>query len=421
MENPEHPEAADFDRLPLSWYKRNVARLREKVKERGVEAILLGDRWNIIYFTGPFHTSTERPFHVLIPVEENALFWFHSGLERDLLTSLWSTDNEYYFDYLHSRGGYPNLGKLTKAQTVDFTEWLLEGIKRRGYGDKVIEIDWEPTISQLKKYKKIPPKARFANISDICMGFRMVKTKEEIALIQRAMNYFSKIHAFARDYLLERGTDAYDFEIAAAATEYGVNLIMKDIKHDGRPHSAVGIRVLIAVRAGVATAYPHPNQFFYKKIEKGDALQIAALVQIGGYGGELYRCFQIWPWDSYREKIWEVITESVRIQERESRPGVRCCDVAYKIHQYQIKMGMQKLIYHRPAHGQGMEGHQPPWLALGDTTVLREGMTFSVEPGLYDPEKGFGYNPSEVLLVTKKKGVLPSRVPYSKEWSFIKL
>jgi Xaa-Pro aminopeptidase len=36
-----------------------------------------------------------------------------------------------------------------------------------------------------------------------------------------------------------------------------------------------------------------------------------------------------------------------------------------------------------------MEGHQPPWLALGDPTVLEEGMMFSVEPGLYDPEKGF--------------------------------
>ena len=68
-----------------------------------------------------------------------------------------------------------------------------------------------------------------------------------------------------------------------------------------------------------------------------------------------------------------------------------------------------------------MEGHQPPYIALGDQTVLEEGMTFSVEPGLFDPENYFGYNPSDCLLVTKKKGILMSSVPYSKEWMFLKL
>ncbi len=68
-----------------------------------------------------------------------------------------------------------------------------------------------------------------------------------------------------------------------------------------------------------------------------------------------------------------------------------------------------------------MEGHQPPWISLGDYTVLENGMMFSVEPGLYDPERGFGYNPSDNLLVTEKKGILMSSVPYSKKWAFLKL
>ncbi len=250
---------------------------------------------------------------------------------------------------------------------------------------------------------------------------RMVKTPEEIALTQRAMDYFSRIHAFARDYLLQKGTDATDYEVGQAATAYGINLIMKDIKHDGKPHNAVGIYVEVGCRTGCTTAYPHPNQFFYKKIEKGDALQISGWLTIGGYGGELYRYFQIAPGDHYREKVWDAVTECVRIQERESRAGVTCSSIAKKIHDYQVKNGLQKLIYHRPAHGAGMEGHQDPWLALGDHTVLEEGMMFSVEPGLYDPERGFGYNPSDSLLVTKDKGILMGSVPYSKEWSFLKL
>jgi len=48
-------------------------------------------------------------------------------------------------------------------------------------------------------------------------------------------------------------------------------------------------------------------------------------------------------------------------------------------------------------------------------------MMFSVEPGLFDAKNGLGINPSDNLLVTKKGAVLLSRVPYSKEWSFLKI
>jgi hypothetical protein len=48
-------------------------------------------------------------------------------------------------------------------------------------------------------------------------------------------------------------------------------------------------------------------------------------------------------------------------------------------------------------------------------------MTFSVEPGLYDEKNGIGINPSDRLLVLKDRSVRMSRVPFSKEWSFLKI
>lgn len=62
-----------------------------------------------------------------------------------------------------------------------------------------------------------------------------------------------------------------------------------------------------------------------------------------------------------------------------------------------------------------------PYLALGDDTVIQEGMTFSVEPGLYDSKRGMGVNPSDRLLVQKDRAILMSRVPFSREWSFLTL
>ncbi len=113
--------------------------------------------------------------------------------------------------------------------------------------------------------------------------------------------------------------------------------------------------------AGVATAYPHPNQFFYNKVKKGEPVYVNTDIKLGGYGGEGYRNYQIAPVSAHQEKMWQVVADCVQIQVEETRPGVTCSEVAYKIHRHQVKEGMQDYIYHRPAHGAGQnfEGHQP--------------------------------------------------------------
>ena len=140
----------------------------------------------------------------------------------------------------------------------------------------------------------------------------------------------------------------------------------------------------------MASAYPHPNQYFYSKIERGQTVYVNTDILLGGYGGECYRNYLIGPWTPEQERMWEVVAETIAIQEAESRTGAVCSDVAARIHRHQVDAGMAEHIYHRPAHGQGQffSGHQPPFIALGDYTVLQENMTFSMEPGLYDDDSG---------------------------------
>jgi Xaa-Pro aminopeptidase len=51
--------------------------------------------------------------------------------------------------------------------------------------------------------------------------------------------------------------------------------------------------------------------------------------------------------------------------------------------------GFGERFFHRTGHGIGIEVHEPPYAAAGDTTIMETGMTFSVEPGVYlDGELG---------------------------------
>jgi Xaa-Pro aminopeptidase len=419
------PAPLGYDRLPLEWHQARARGLKARTADRGLTAIILGNDQNMVYYTGCFRGSGERSTWALFrPDEEDTLYWYSPGIDRDLIESWWSTENEYYFCFPHAEGGFPHRAEVVQGPQVDLFEWMLEGIRRRGLGGGIVGADWTLTEGQVASVRKIIPGTRFVNIQADCVSMQQVKTPEELALIQRAYGYFDRIHAFARDYILERGTDLTDFELGQALQAFGIELLMRELNKDGRPHSAVGIEVTSHyVRTGVASAYPHPNQFFHQKIERGQTVYVNTDIQLGGLGGECYRNYLIAPWTPEQERMWEVVAETIQIQEEESRAGAVCSDIAARIHQHQVDAGMAEFIYHRPGHGQGQffAGHQSPFIALGDYSVLEENMTFSMEPGLYDAARGFGINPSDNLRVTATRGIRFSGVPFTKEWSFLEV
>jgi Xaa-Pro aminopeptidase len=70
--------------------------------------------------------------------------------------------------------------------------------------------------------------------------------------------------------------------------------------------------------------------------------------------------------------------------------------------------GYGDAIRHRIGHGMGLDGHESPWLAPGDRTVVRPGMVFSNEPGIYRPGRD-GYRTITTMIVTEAGARVPNR------------
>ena len=81
------PDTGPHDRLQPDWYRRKIAQVQPKMKERKLNAMLLLDATNIIYTTGYFHLSTERPMAALIPESGDPVL-FVPGLEIDQVKTL---------------------------------------------------------------------------------------------------------------------------------------------------------------------------------------------------------------------------------------------------------------------------------------------------------------------------------------------
>jgi Xaa-Pro aminopeptidase len=407
-------------RLGESWYRATVARLQARLRDKNLAGVLCAGGLNHNYLAGYFLTQTERPMFFFVPATGEPTF-FHPGLDRDLVATWWIKDHEWYFDFQHA--GEYNKVQWKAGKKEDLWVWVLQALARRGYGKGKLGLDRERTPSLAKKFKETLPEVEWANLDEELLHMRQIKTPEEIELTQKAIDLHDAMLEFARGYILEHGTSATDYDVREATSEFGTRKLMQVLaaELDARPHTGVGLALGFGCRTGPATAYPHPNQFFFRRIQKGDAIQISSLIRIGGYGGEGYRACHIEPMPELGKKMWEVHTEMTLKQAEVSRAGTRCQEVAEKVLTLASSAGLEKYIYHRPAHGAGMEGHQAPWVALGDDTVLEENMMFSNEPGLYNPEGGYGYNHSNNVLVAKDRGIIMNKTPLTKEWCWLKL
>jgi Xaa-Pro dipeptidase len=300
---------------------------------------------------------------------------------------------------------------------------MLAGIQKRGAGKKRVGFETRLSDADAAAAKRAGIVTDDKLVGPMLLAMRQVKTEEELALCRTSIELHDRMLAFARDYILQHGTDATDFDVTHAAIGFGTQELMRSMQLTGLPHSGVGILVDLGCRTGLPTAFPHPNQFFFSKIKRGDALQIATSGRVGGYGGEGYRAMQIegpGVGDLHR-KMWETHTAMTLKQQELSKAGTPCNQVGAAVLKLARDAGLSDYIYHRPAHGEGAEGHQAPYLSLGDTMVMQGNMCFSNEPGLYSPKDRIGYNHSNFVVVRNDRGEMFNRTPLTKEWCWLKL
>jgi Xaa-Pro aminopeptidase len=65
------------------------------------------------------------------------------------------------------------------------------------------------------------------------------------------------------------------------------------------------------------------------------------------------------------------------------------------------KSGLAKYFTHSTGHGVGLEIHEAPRVADGQTEILRPGMVITMEPGVYVPGK-WGVRIEDMVVVTER-------------------
>src|SRR5581483_9797624 len=146
------------DRLPPAWYRRKIGEIQRAMATRNLDALVLLRAPNVIYATGYFHLSTERPFAALIPKSGDPAL-FVPGLESDQVKLWWVNDFEAYFDY---------------PGPVDRIRWIFERVAKRGFGRSRIGVE-EPVPSRLQQMKLGAPDTEIVDAGDLIEQMRWIK------------------------------------------------------------------------------------------------------------------------------------------------------------------------------------------------------------------------------------------------------
>ena len=383
------PDAMQHNRLQPDWYRAKIRQVQEEMQKRKLNAIVLLNATNVIYTTGYFHLPTERPLAALIPASGDPVL-FIPGLEEDQVKLWWVKDYESYFDY---------------PGPVNRVQWIFERVARRGHGNGRIGVE-EPTPSRLLHIKAGTPKATIVEAGDLIEQMRWLKDDEELRIMRRAMYFADFTVEAGRTFVQTKGSVTED-EILKATADAVADKMSKELT------SVVGVGIEAPfgglVPFGARSAFPHavPSKDVLKN---GDALILSYGAMVGGYNVECERSFCVGQPSDQAKKLYDAMLAAHDTAATNLKEGLVAEEVD-KMSLDQIrKAGYAQFLKHRTGHGIGLEGHEAPWIAEGDKTVLKVGMTFSCEPGVYDPGWG-GFRHSDSVIVGKTTGEIMNRYP----------
>jgi Xaa-Pro aminopeptidase len=153
------------------------------------------------------------------------------------------------------------------------------------------------------------------------------------------------------------------------------------------------------VAAGLRSALPHGRASAQTIPAEGFIILDYGVI-LAGYCSDMTRTVHAGRVSPGRRRMYNAVREAQVASIGAVRPGVATGEVDRAGREVLRKAGFEAYFTHSTGHGVGIEVHEPPRLARGQTQKLAPGMVITIEPGIYIPEEG-GVRIEDMVLVTE--------------------
>jgi Xaa-Pro aminopeptidase len=332
---------AEFD------HPGRVLRLQELMGDAGVGATLLSVGADLPYFTGYEAMPTERLTMLVVPVVGDPIL-FIPKLEAP-------------------RVGAIQFEMVSWGETEDPIALVAKAVSD---SDRILIGDHAWSVFLIGLQAELPD-ASWAPASTITRELRIRKEPAEIEALRSA--------AHGVDRALARVPSEVNF---AGRTESDVSRDLQRMTvEEGHEVAAFAI-----VASGPNGASPHhePGQ---RVISQGDLVICDFGGRYRGYFSDVTRTFSVGEPSAEQTEVHSVVAAANAAGHAAVGPGVPCQEIDRVARQVIDDAGYGDFFIHRTGHGIGLETHEHPYLVEGNDLLLEPGMTFSIEPGIYLPDR----------------------------------
>ncbi|MHA1213136.1 MAG: M24 family metallopeptidase [Candidatus Heimdallarchaeota archaeon] len=378
-------------------HKERIEYIRRILQKKNLHGMIFFNTRSIFYLTGFHHIPTERPIALILPADGDLSLFVpylevnHVKENVPLVPDVFS-----YFEY---------------PDEIHPMKHFAEGLKERGLFEKKIAAD-APGAPNYWGYigptlKEILPNTKVTVLSQLIMDMRVIKDEEEIELIKESCKWGNLAHQLLQEYTFVGGSEV---EIVNEVCSEASRVMLKTLGPKFKPmggarNASAGYRGQI----GAGSSIPHAttgNNFF----RKGDTLVTGAGSNMNGYLSELERTMFMGDPSEKQRKYFDIMLKSQTAAIEAFGPNVNNADVDRAARKVFKDEGVWDLVQHHTGHAIGLEGHERPFLDIGSKVVMKPGMVFTVEPGIYIP--GFaGFRHSDTLVITEDGSELLTYYP----------
>lgn len=344
-------------------------KLNASLRTSDLDAVILNPGPTLTYLSGLHFHLMERPVVLLFAKDQDPAIVLPE-LELQKVASL---------PYKLQVFAYPE-------KPSEWDNAFRKAVQTLGLDGKRIGV--EPRQLRLLEFRHVKagaPEADYPDASDVLAGLRLRKDKTEVEAIRRAV----KIAQDALEATIPL------IKVGMTERELSSELVVQLLKHGSEPEMPFSP----IVSGGPNAANPHASPSD-RKLQIGDMLIVDWGAAYDGYISDLTRTFAVGEVDDEFEKIHKIVQEANAAGRAAGKPGVHCANVDIAARTVIEKAGYGEFFTHRTGHGIGMEGHEEPYMRGDNMQILEPGMAFTVEPGIYLPNRN-GVRIEDNVVITE--------------------
>ena len=319
--------------------------------------------------------------------QENEIY-YEAGYSCDNVIYL-SLNGERFFI---TDGRYEIDAKQNAKAEVIVSKNLLKTAKQLILQKRVKRVKIDPLNWDYESFVSLSKIVNLQKIANYSHKKREIKTEKELNIIRESVKKGAE--AF-EEFKSNIETDISEFELSYRFKE----------KLTNRGKNELSFEPIVAINENSAK----PHSFVSEKLlQNGDLLLLDAGLKYKRYCSDRTRTISINGdisvskiqkfKNNEQQKIYDIVLKAQEEAIKNIKVGMKINQLDKIARDIITKEGYGKYFVHSLGHGVGLDIHEYPYVNSKNETIIKEGMVFTIEPGIYLPNR-FGVRIEDMVLI----------------------